>query len=149
MFLAGLPITVVFDGIDFVTTAPAPTTQFSPMVIPGKITAPAPMDAPSSITVRRGLSKSDLLLGYLSFVKTTFGPTKTPLPILNPFHIETPFFTVTRSPIITSDSMKQWAPILQFAPIDAPWSTMVNCQIRVSSPISFDSTNEVGWNSFS
>ena len=41
--LAGTPPTIVFAGTSLVTTAPAATIEFSPMVTPGKIVAPAPM----------------------------------------------------------------------------------------------------------
>ena len=41
--LAGTPITVTLSGTSFVTTAPAPTLQFEPMLIPCRITAPEPM----------------------------------------------------------------------------------------------------------
>src|ERR1700730_17933091 len=39
---AGFPATMVFGGILFVTTAPAATTELSPMVTPFKIIAPIP-----------------------------------------------------------------------------------------------------------
>jgi len=37
-----LPTTTASAGTDFVTTAPAPIMAFSPIVMPGKITAPPP-----------------------------------------------------------------------------------------------------------
>ena len=43
---AGFPITTEFGGTFFVTTAPAPTVAYSPIVNPGKIVALAPILAP-------------------------------------------------------------------------------------------------------
>jgi len=43
---AGLPATMVLAGTSFVTTAPAPTNAFSPMVIPARIVALLPIEAP-------------------------------------------------------------------------------------------------------
>jgi hypothetical protein len=45
------PITNRCGGTDFVTTAPAATIANSPMVIPARITAPAPIATPRSIFV--------------------------------------------------------------------------------------------------
>ena len=43
MTFAGTPATTVLAGTSFVTTAPAATTEFSPIVTPGKIVAFAPI----------------------------------------------------------------------------------------------------------
>jgi hypothetical protein len=40
---AGFPATTVFGGTDFVTTDPAATTEFSPMVTPFKMVAFIPI----------------------------------------------------------------------------------------------------------
>ncbi len=45
MNFAGTPPTIVFGLTSEVTTAPAATTAFSPMVTPGKIVAAAPIHA--------------------------------------------------------------------------------------------------------
>jgi hypothetical protein len=50
MTLAGIPATTVFSGTTLLTTAPAPTTEFSPTVTPGKMVAPAPIHAFRLIT---------------------------------------------------------------------------------------------------
>ena len=42
---AGTPPTTVFAGTSFLTTAPAATPECSPMVTPGSIVAPAPIQA--------------------------------------------------------------------------------------------------------
>jgi hypothetical protein len=42
---AGLPATIVFGWTSFVTTLPAPTIAFSPIVTPHRMTAPLPIDA--------------------------------------------------------------------------------------------------------
>src|SRR5206468_9303019 len=46
---AGFPATIVFGAIDFVTTAPAATTELSPMVTPFRITAFIPIQTLSPI----------------------------------------------------------------------------------------------------
>src|SRR5258708_31664032 len=48
---AGFPATMQLAGTFFVTTLPAPTIVFSPMVTLARIVAPVPMDAPDLITV--------------------------------------------------------------------------------------------------
>ena len=49
---AGFPATMQFAGTFLVTTLPAPTMAFSPMVTLARIVAPVPMDAPFLMTVR-------------------------------------------------------------------------------------------------
>src|SRR5882724_12492284 len=44
--LAGLPATIVLGGTSFVTTLPAPTRAFSPMVILARMVLPEPIEAP-------------------------------------------------------------------------------------------------------
>jgi hypothetical protein len=46
---AGTPATIVFEGTSFVTTAPAATTLFSPILILGIIVALAPIVTKDSI----------------------------------------------------------------------------------------------------
>lgn len=43
MTLQGFPTATTLDGISFVTTLPAPITVLSPIVTPGKMIAPAPI----------------------------------------------------------------------------------------------------------
>ena len=86
--LAGLPNTSAWRGTSFVTTAPAPTIAFSPIVIPHRIVAFAPIDAPSSTTVFTTSHSGDLsspayvaqsvraARGARSFVNVAAGPTK-------------------------------------------------------------------------
>lgn len=50
-FLAGVPATRAKGGTFFVTTAPAATTEYSPSLIPGQMTAPAPIEHPLPTTV--------------------------------------------------------------------------------------------------
>ena len=45
MTLAGMPPTIVLSGTSLVTSAPAAIIEFSPTVIPGKMVAPAPIQA--------------------------------------------------------------------------------------------------------
>lgn len=42
---AGEPTAIAAAGTSFVTTEPAPTTALSPMVTPGRITEPEPIQA--------------------------------------------------------------------------------------------------------
>ncbi len=46
MIRAGFPTTVAPSGTSFVTTLPAPTNAFVPIVIPPNIVALDPIDAP-------------------------------------------------------------------------------------------------------
>src|SRR6266852_3010989 len=48
---AGFPATIAFGGTSFVTTLPAPTIAFSPIVTLHKIVEPEPIDAPSHTRV--------------------------------------------------------------------------------------------------
>jgi hypothetical protein len=48
---AGFPATIAFGGTSFVTTLPAPTKALSPMVMPARIVAPEPIEAPFWTTV--------------------------------------------------------------------------------------------------
>lgn len=41
--LAGFPPTIQYSGTSFVTTLPAPTIECDPILIPSRITAPAPI----------------------------------------------------------------------------------------------------------
>ena len=49
--VAGFPVTTEKSGTFRVTTEPAPTIALSPIVIPGKIVAFAPIDAPFFMVV--------------------------------------------------------------------------------------------------
>ena len=63
MCLAGIPPTTVLGGTSVVTTEPAATTEFSPMVTPGNIVAAAPIQALRFITI--GWQINDFLsLGF-------------------------------------------------------------------------------------
>ena len=75
--LAGLPTQSSPAGILFVTTLPAPTIAFSPIVIPGKIVEPAPIDAPLQTYVFNNFHPAFLERGNLSLVKVVLAPTIT------------------------------------------------------------------------
>ncbi len=47
-----MPATTVLSGTSFETTAPAATTEFSPIVTPGKMVAAAPIHAFRLISIR-------------------------------------------------------------------------------------------------
>ncbi len=51
IILAGFPATITPGSTSLVTTEPAPTMAFSPMVIPANIVAFEPIEAPRLITV--------------------------------------------------------------------------------------------------
>ncbi|KZP19189.1 hypothetical protein FIBSPDRAFT_863133 [Athelia psychrophila] len=51
MTLAGFPTATLPSGISFVTTAPAPIVTRFPTLIPGKITAFAPIQQSSPMTI--------------------------------------------------------------------------------------------------
>ncbi len=138
---AGLPHTRLRGATFLVSTAPAPTIAPCPITRPGKITAPAPMDAPFSMVVCKKAPGKCLLLGNLSFVKVTLGPMKTSSPTRRPSHNCTPLLTVTRSPMMTSFSIKTWAQILHSAPILAPGRITANCHILVPRPIVSDAAS--------
>lgn len=50
IIFAGVPATTVSAGTSSVTTATAATTEFSPMVISGRMMAPAPNGQPPKCT---------------------------------------------------------------------------------------------------
>lgn len=52
---AGVPTATAFSGISFVTTAPAPITALSPIIIPGSIIAPAPIHTRLPILTGNGM----------------------------------------------------------------------------------------------
>lgn len=51
MRLAGTPTYRPFGSVDFVTTAPAPTTHPRATLTPGMMIAPLPIQLPSAITI--------------------------------------------------------------------------------------------------
>ena len=106
MMRAGLPASFECGGALCVTTAPAPTMALSPMTIPGASVALAPMDAPRLITVRGYSARCCWLRGKRSLVKVALGPMNTSSSTRRPSHNWTPHLMVTRSPTITSFSMK-------------------------------------------
>ena len=77
MITAGFPTTIAFAGTSLVTTAPAPTNAFSPILRPGNIVAFAPIIAPFSTIVFGNAAGYCFERGFLSFVKATHGPIKT------------------------------------------------------------------------
>ncbi|MDN3649303.1 hypothetical protein QWZ13_10295 [Reinekea marina] len=74
------------SATSFVTTEPAPTIEFSPIVIPGNTVALAPMLAPFLIVIPRNLSGYCFDRGITSLVNVTFGPINTLSSIRVPSH---------------------------------------------------------------
>lgn len=113
---AGTPITTVRGGTSLVTTLPAATTADLPTIMLGRMVAPPPMIAFSSII--GGVSK--LLFGYLSFSRLVFGAMNTLLPILHPLEIVVCAWMLQFFPIITALPMSQKLPMHVPSPIFAP-----------------------------
>jgi hypothetical protein len=98
-------------GTSFVTTAPAPTSAFSPMVIPHKMVALLPMEAPFFTKVSTRVQSASVwgdpsglvARGNKSFVNITPCPIKQ------------------LSSICTPSQIKVWEDILQFLPMVAPF----------------------------
>lgn len=105
---AGTPATTAFAGTSFVTTLPAPTTAFSPMVTPHKIVEPVPMLAPFFTTVGMTLQSASVCScpfslvarGYLSLINETLWPIKTWSSIVTPSQINVWLETLTARPIL-------------------------------------------------
>jgi hypothetical protein len=144
---AGLPTTSPFAGTSRVTTAPAPTNACAPIVNPHTTTTPAPSVAPTWTSVGRKSSRLRLLAerGRRSFVNRTPGPRNTSSSMITPSNNMTPFFTVTRLPIVTPPSTYAWSQILQLRPTSAPARTCANAQIRVPAPTWSVSHSPCGW----
>src|SRR4030065_1555152 len=93
--LAGLPATIVQLGTSLVTTAPAPTIAYSPIVTPARMVALEPMDAPFLTRVGTTFQSSSVCVlppivverGYRSFMKVTLCPMKTSSSMRTPSQI--------------------------------------------------------------
>ena len=76
---AGTPATIEFGGTSFVTTLPAPTIAFSPIVTPQRIVELVPMDAPLFTSVGTTAQSAPVCselsgfveCGYLSLINET------------------------------------------------------------------------------
>src|SRR5262249_34255891 len=76
---AGLPTTTAFAGTFFVTTLPAPTREFSPIVTFARIVAPDPIEAPLLTNVLSTFQSASVCnsplgvvaLGYKSLMNIT------------------------------------------------------------------------------
>ena len=116
------------------------------MVTPHTMVALAPTVAFARIKV--GVSPAPVFLiyarGFMSLVKTQFGPRKTLSSTVTRSQMATPFLTVTLLPRTTPDSIKAWSPILQLAPTRAPSITWAKAQMKVFGPIWLDSTRACG-----
>ena len=111
---AGFPATVEFGATSWVTTLPAPTMEFSPMVSPPRMVEPDPIDAPFFTRVDSQFQSP--------FVRTRPLPSvaRGQRSLMN----ITPWPMKTSSSIVTPSQMKAWLEILQRAPIFAPrWTS--------------------------
>src|ERR1051325_497621 len=92
---AGLPATIAFAGTSFVTTLPAPTIAFSPIVTLQRIVAPDPIDAPLHTLVFSTFQSASVCnpppatvaRGYTSLMNVTLWPTNTSSSISTPSQI--------------------------------------------------------------
>ncbi len=127
--LAGTPATTVLAGTSLVTTLPAPTIAFSPIVTPHKMTLPVPMDAPRLTSVGTtaqsasvcSLPSPEVDLGYLSLMNETLWPTKTSSSIVTPSQIKVWLETFTLLPIFAFFWISTNAPTLLSLPIVHPY----------------------------
>ncbi len=110
MTRAGLPTATTFAGRSFVTTAPAPTTVFSPIVTPGHTTTPPPSQTLSPMTI--GFAASHLSrrgpgsVGCVGVRSWTWVPMRTSSPIV----------MGATSSAVSPKFAKQRAPIVMFVP---------------------------------
>ena len=88
MTLHGTPTATTFDGIDFLTTLPAPITVLSPIVTPASIVEPAPIQTLLPIVIGFAISSPFFLcsgsVGYSAVVKQQYGAIKTLSPKVTP-----------------------------------------------------------------
>src|SRR4051812_46233174 len=115
--------------------------QFSPRVTPQTMVAFAPMELPRRTRVGRNLAGGFLKAtrGFMSLVKTMFGPRNTSSSTVTLSQTSTQFLTVTWLPIRAPLSMKAWSPTLQSLPMTAPFMTWAKAQTRVPAPMASDS----------
>lgn len=65
---AGFPATIAFAGTSLVTTLPAPTIAFSPILTLLRIVAPDPMEAPLLTTVFSTFQSASVMSSPVEFV---------------------------------------------------------------------------------
>src|SRR3990167_9166164 len=89
--LAGFSATTAKSGTSRVTTLPAPTIAYFPIVTPQRIVEPEPIVAPFLTRIPSNFqvfSRDFLAVGYRSLIKTVLWPTKTSSSITTPEQIE-------------------------------------------------------------
>ena len=91
----------MLSATSLVTTEPAPTLAFSPMVKLGKIVEFAPMVEPLPTIVGGSSLHLPRDGAYLSFVKTTPGPINTLSSMITFSGMNTPYPIETLEPIFT------------------------------------------------
>ena len=114
---AGFPATTPFSGTFFVTTDPAPTRAFFPIIIPGRIVEFAPILAPCLISgpLRFFFTSGDR--GYFAFVRTTLGPIHESSSNTEYSGIKTWLWMRTLFPMFIWCSMTVNVPMLTLLPI--------------------------------
>src|SRR5262249_17683526 len=116
---AGLPATIAFAGTSLVTTLPAPTIAFSPIVTLHKIVAPEPIEAPLQTLVFSTFQSASVCspplaavaLGYTSLMKVTLWPTNTLSSISTPSQINVWLEILQRRPTVEFFWISTNAPI--------------------------------------
>src|SRR3989344_2677025 len=126
--LAGFPATMALSGTSFVTTEPAPTIEFFPIVMPPNMVALAPIEAPFLTIVFSGFQSLPIsfnfpftvALGILSFTKQACGPTKTSSSRITPCGRNANACILQFFPIFTLSLISTKLPILVLSPISQP-----------------------------
>src|SRR5207302_5373381 len=123
------------------TTAPAATKAYSPIVVPHTIVQLAPMLAPRFTRVRRySFLRTIWLRGLMTLVNTMEGPQKTSSSNSTPVYSETLFWILTLFPMRTLFDTRTFWPRLQRSPIVLLAMMWLNCYILVTVNISQDSS---------
>jgi hypothetical protein len=121
---AGFPATTACAGTSRVTTAPAPTIAYGPIVTGATSTHPAPSVAPRPTRVSsQSGARTNAARGRFTFVKTTAGPTKTSSSSVTPAQTLVWHWMRHRGPTTAPPAMKQNAPTTDPAPRTAPSAT--------------------------
>lgn len=123
-------------GTSRVTTLPAPTRAYSPIVTPHTTVTLAPIDAPRHRRVGRySFFRLMKARGFMTLVNTADGPTKTSSSRVTPSYIETLFWILHPLPIRAVGKTTTFCPNEQRLPTWHPDTRWQKCHIRVSSPM--------------
>src|SRR5262245_24437609 len=114
------------------------------MVVPQRMVALAPMDAPRlTSVVLYSLLRTTSLRGFTTLVKTIDGPQNTWSSSTTPVYRLTLFWILQPSPILTPDDTSTFCPMLQSRPMTLSFITCEKCQIFVPGPIRHGSSTKL------